>query len=194
MDKVWNGLIVVDSAVTHEEEELLAKRGIYRIAPDWQEIFRQIRSQYARLSGEPYEAFASIITWCDCFEFISRLCDMLGLEIGYEHLVVEQVGMAVGIADVSVGDLVFAIDLRLQHFMGTSIDHVGIVSDAKTIIHVQGTNYWEGVFDDFFRRGRFVIGRRIIGCDGIATFALEGRRSAHKGFSLENRAVLRSYL
>ncbi|MBI2484081.1 C40 family peptidase [Candidatus Uhrbacteria bacterium] len=191
----WNGLIMPDGMITAQEEARLAAIGIHRAAIDWKAIFKSMRADHSLIGGEPYDAPPRIVHTCECFVFASLLYKKARIRIGQNVMAESRCGMAIDIESIDTGDLVYIHDARLQHFMGTIIDHVGIVTDIGSIVHSNDcARRWEGTMSDFVRHGRFVIGRRVIGANGIVTFALGDNATERFGFSPDNVSFLRTYL
>lgn len=198
MEGTWNGLIVPDGALTPDEEFRLAERGICRVMPDWKEIFDKVRVRYPVVSGEPFDAPQLMVHVCDCAFFVANLYGETGLKLPKDVVDFWRCGMAIDKESLEAGDLVFVHDprLRLERLLwATNIHHVGVVSETGSIMHVgDGKKRWEGMLEDFLFRGRFLVGCRMIGRDGIATYALGKRMTERLGFSFDNLGALRSYL
>lgn len=189
----WNGIIVWREHISQEEVDALKRIGIHEVEPDWPNLFRGIRADRQSRQGDPYCVSPLIIHVCECLAFATEVYRRTGLEV--EDILIDECGLALDIPDLATGDLVLVHDPRLQHFMGSLVDHVGVITDTGTVVHAQRKNeLWEGSMEDFLRNGRFRIGRRLIGRDGLATFALGERGSDVTGFSPENVNLLRSYL
>lgn len=193
LEAAWNGVIVSQSQLNQEDEFLLKSRGIERVKPVWASLFQEIRNEKKPSAGEPYAPHFSLIYSCPCFKFMEELFGRIGLRVMITDSAMTQCGLVVTEHELQEGDLLYFRDKRARYFGMSFVHHVAIVTDPGTAIHpTWGEELWEGAMGNLLANGAYVIGRRLIGTDPLATYAVpEGGRD---DFSLRNAEYLRSFI